>query len=55
MGVGALAEHTPTAEAIGDDLASRGQPTRGAARDLALAKAPDGSQLYFARACLGTR
>ena len=45
IGVGALAEHTPTAEAIGDDLASRNQPTRDTARDLPLAGAPDGSQL----------
>ena len=51
--VGALAEHTPTAEAVGDDRASRRQPMRRAARDLALAEASDRRQLELVRVLLG--
>ena len=49
MAAGALAEHTPTAEAVGDDRASRRQPMRRATCDLALAEALDRRQLELAR------
>lgn len=50
MGVSALAEHTPTTEAVADDRASWSHPMHSTARDRALAEAPDRRQLELARA-----
>ena len=38
-------ERVPAAQAVGEDLASGGQPALGAARDLALAEALTGTSL----------
>ena len=46
-------ERVPAAQAVGEDLASGGQPALGAARDLALAEALDRDQLDLARPALG--
>ena len=46
-------ERVPAAQAVGEDLASGGQPAHGAERDLALAEALDRDQLDLARPALG--
>ena len=45
-------ERVPAAQAVGEDLASGGQPALGAARDLALAEALERDQLDLARPAL---